>query len=136
MNPDFVAQLAALDAIYRFRIESPSFKEDEVTGKMRQISTGQTVCDIFDKTTGEMYVSAAGLTEFDALKAAIAKAKVTPKPLTPAQKQDAIVRRQIEDEAKLKIEAKDREIEDLKAQLEKLKPKAPEKPSRPAPSAG
>ncbi len=119
MTPEINQKLIKLNAAYRFRIFSPSYAENEATGKLRQLDVGRVECDIFDLTIGELYATGKGPTERAALDDAMAKAAVAPKPMTPAQKLDAEERRQI-DTANLKVSSLTRENDELKRRIAEL----------------
>lgn len=89
MRDDHKIRLKALNAEVRFRIEGPTFVENE-HGKMKQISNGGVHCDIIDATVrGAPYATATGADQTLALEAALTAAEKAEKPLTPAQKADA-----------------------------------------------
>lgn len=120
MNDILCQRIAKLDAAVAFRIISPTYEENESTGKMRQVSTGHFICDVYDNTLKEKYAEAKGTSEIDALTKALDVAEKSPKPMTPAQKADAEARREF-------AAAKEAEIEALKARLAEYENKAPKK---------
>lgn len=129
--PETTRQLLKLNASYRFRIFAPTFVDNELTGKPKQIDSGRVECDIFDITVGELYATGKGSTEKEAFEKAIALAIQAEKPMTPAQKADREARREIADKANMHISSLTRENEDLKKRIAELEAStAARKPSR------
>lgn len=117
-----VKRIYRLGAEFRFRINGPSFFEDELTGKIRQSSPGKVFCDIVDGTIpdehgrtgarggGIVYATGEGMDQDLALEDALNQAEAAPKPMTQAQKFD------VERQQSVIVE-KDSRIAELEAKL-------------------
>ena len=83
------------NASYRFRHHGPTFEQDDVTQRLKQVKAPSITCDIIDNTVrdtdpvGAVYAHGSGPSEQDALRSAVIAAKAAAKPMTPAQKADA-----------------------------------------------
>lgn len=116
-------RLRRLGATCRFFVESPTYAEDERTGKMKQVSAGKTNCEIIDLTLNEPYAKASGTNETEALEAslAIAEDPKTQRPMTPAQRAFSL-------QGDARASEMQAEIDRLKAQLASIESREPAKP--------
>ena len=115
-------EVVDLNATFSVRHISPDFEEHPTTGKPRQISGGHVLVDIWDQTVGTIYATGRGESEIEALEKAIAAAKASPKPMTPAQRADLASGRVI---SAAESAEKDRRIAELEAQINALRSDKP-----------
>jgi hypothetical protein len=140
MDKATIRRLSDLNASCCFRIFAPTFREDENSGKLRQIDTGHVSCDILDRTVNEIYATGEEQTEHAALGIALTNAENSPKPLTPAQKQDRERDRVVHEDAQRRVAAAEdraKQAEDRAAELERrltAKQPKPKQPDDPPPS--
>ncbi len=90
--PQQHATLDKYNAEFRFTHRGPTFKDGPREGdKPIQLDPGHVRCEIIDRTIkGEPYCFGVGSTESEALVNALTKIKDAPKPITPAQRADAL----------------------------------------------
>ena len=112
LTPTQIETIVELNVAPAFRHFAETYRINERTGKPEPDPTKppHVDCDIYDKTTGALFVTGTGQNESDALDNALAKARTTPAPLTPAQKAQA-------EKLAATLTVKDTRIAELEAEL-------------------
>lgn len=111
------SELLRINAGFSIRYEAPTYVEDPITGKPKQVSPGCVHCDIFDLTVRETYATAKAEGEQAAVRAALESAKNARKPLTPAQKADLEDRRVVTDALTMRAIRAEQRVKDLENQI-------------------
>lgn len=115
---DQIKQMQKMNLAHRFHDRAQTFIDNPVPGGHPvpdRTKPPCVVCDVFDKTTNQLFFSATGTTEAEAFALALEGAVTADKPLTPAQKSDPRFAKIAESESALA--AANARIAELEAQV-------------------
>jgi hypothetical protein len=113
---DLQETIRTLNCSFRFIAKSSTFKDSPQLGgpPIQDFSTACHICEIIDLSTGKVYhreIGQPACPEIDLLRVAVNNAIKAPKPKTPAQEAEDILRERA-NSATAELDVKDQQLQD------------------------